>query len=35
MPKDLEKKLRKQAKKKDFGKQRTDAYVYGTIRKLG
>lgn len=35
MPKALEKKLRAEAKKKGFGKERTDRYVYGTLRKLG
>jgi hypothetical protein len=35
MPKDLENKLKKQAKKKGLGEKRTDAYVYGTMRKTG
>ncbi len=35
MPKELEQKLKKQAKKKGFGKKRTAAYVYGTLRKTG
>ena len=35
MPKALEAKLKKQAKKKGFGKERTGAYVYGTLRKTG
>ena len=35
MPKRLERKLRAQAKEKGFGKERTDAYVYGTMNKLG
>jgi len=35
MPKELERKLRKQAKKKGFGEERTDKYVYGTLRKTG
>lgn len=35
MPKTLEQKLKKQAKKKGFGKKRTNAYVYGTLRKTG
>ena len=35
MPNKLEKKLKKEAKKKGFGKKRTGAYVYGTLRKLG
>lgn len=35
MPKELERKLRTEARKKGFGKERTDRYVYGTLRKLG
>lgn len=35
MPKALERKLKAQAKKKGFGKERTDAYVYGSLRKTG
>jgi len=35
MPKALEEKLKRQAKKKGFGKERTGAYVYGTLRKTG
>lgn len=35
MPKALEKKLYKQAKKLKLGKKRTGAYVYGTLRKTG
>lgn len=35
MPLRLERKLRREAKKKGFGKKRTDAYVYGTMRKEG
>ena len=35
MPKALEKKLKKQAHKKGFGKERTNAYVYGTMRNTG
>ena len=35
MPKALEKKLYAEARKKRFGKERTDRYVYGTLRKLG
>ena len=35
MPKALEKALKKEAKKKGFGKERSDAYVYGTLRKTG
>lgn len=35
MPKKLERKLKVQAAKKGFGKKRTGAYVYGTLRKTG
>lgn len=35
MPKKLEQKLKRQAKKKGLGKKRTSAYVYGTLRKTG
>ena len=35
MPKALERKLKKQAKKKGLGKKRTGAYVYGPLRKTG
>jgi hypothetical protein len=35
MPKKLEEALKRQAKKKGFGKKRTGAYVYGTLRKMG
>ena len=35
MPKELEQKLKRQAKKKGLGKKRTDAYVYGSMRKQG
>ncbi len=35
MPKVMERKLKAQAKKKGFGKKRTAAYVYGTMRKTG
>jgi hypothetical protein len=35
MPKKLERKLKREAKKKGFGRKRTGAYVYGTLRKLG
>ena len=34
MPKALEEKLKRQAKKKGFGKERTGAYVYGTLNKI-
>jgi hypothetical protein len=35
MPKELEKKLKKEAKQKGLSKKRADAYVYGTLRKTG
>lgn len=35
MPKTLERKLKKQAKKKGFKGKRADRYVYGTLRKTG
>ena len=35
MPKALERKLKTQARKKGYGKKRSDAYVYGTLRKTG
>ena len=35
MPKALERQLKAKAKKKGFGKERTGAYVYGTLRKTG
>ena len=35
MPKKLEAKLKREAKKKGLGKKRTGAYVYGTMRKAG
>lgn len=35
MPKDLEQKLKREAKAKGFGKERTNRYVYGTLRKEG
>ncbi len=35
MPKALERKLKKQAKKKGLTGKRADAYVYGTMRKTG
>lgn len=34
MPKKLEQKLMKEAKKKGLSKARTGAYVYGTLNKL-
>jgi len=35
MPKKVEKKLMKEAKAKGLSKERTGAYVYGTMNKLG
>jgi len=35
MPKELERKLKKECKKKGLGKERCGAYVYGTLRKTG
>jgi len=35
MPKKMEKKLIAEAHKKGMGEERTGAYVYGTLRKLG
>jgi len=35
MPKAIEKRLIKEAKKKRLSKTRTGAYVYGTLRKMG
>lgn len=35
MPKKLERKLRKTARKRRYGRKRTGAYVYGTLRKMG
>lgn len=35
MPKALEEKLKKQAKKKHLKGESADAYVYGTMRKAG
>lgn len=35
MPKALERKLRKEAKQKGYGKKRANAYVYGTLREIG
>ena len=34
MPKALEEKLKREAKKKGFSKERTGAYVYGTMRNI-
>ncbi len=35
MPKKMERKLKAMVKKKGFGKERSDAYVYGAMRKMG
>ena len=35
MPKKLENRLKKEAKKKGFSGKRAGAYVYGTLRKTG
>jgi hypothetical protein len=35
MPKELEQALLRKAKQRGFGKKRTGAYVYGTLRKTG
>lgn len=35
MPKKMEEKLKKDAKKKGLKGERADAYVYGTMRKTG
>jgi len=35
MPKKLEQRLKRQARKKGLGKKRAGAYVYGTMRKTG
>ena len=35
MPRKLELKLKREAKSKHFGKKRSNAYVYGTLHKLG
>lgn len=35
MPKELENKLKKEARSKGLSKERADAYVYGTLRKTG
>ena len=35
MPKALEAKLKREAKKKGFSKKRAGAYVYGSLRKTG
>ena len=35
MPKELEERLKKQARNKGLSEERADAYVYGTLRKTG
>lgn len=35
MPKELERQLKSQARKKGFKGERADRYVYGTLRKTG
>ena len=35
MPKAMERALKRQAKKKGFGKKRADKYTYGAMRKAG
>ena len=35
MPKAMERKLKAVAKKKGYGKERTGAFVYGSMRKTG
>ena len=35
MPKSVEKALEREAKKKKLGKKAADAYIYGTMRKMG
>ena len=35
MPKKMERALKAKAKKMGLGKERTGAYVYGTMRKMG
>ena len=35
MPEKIEKSLKSQARKKGMSKERTAAYVYGTLRKTG
>ena len=34
MPLKLERRLRREARKKHLGKKRTNAYVYGTLAKI-
>lgn len=35
MPVDLEEKLKATAKERRYGKERTERYVYGTLRRMG
>ncbi|MEA1925861.1 MAG: hypothetical protein U9M90_01265 [Patescibacteria group bacterium] len=35
MPKKIERKLKRQAKKKRLSQKRSGAYIYGTMKKLG
>ena len=35
MPKAMEQKLKTQSKSKGMGKERTNAFIYGTMRKTG
>ena len=35
MPEEMERKLKAEAKKRGYSKERADAYVYGTMRKTG
>lgn len=35
MPKELEEKLSREAESKRLGEKRKNAYIYGTMRKLG
>jgi hypothetical protein len=35
MPKELERKLKREARSRGFSKEKTGAYVYGTLRKTG
>ena len=35
MPKEMEQALKREAAKRGYGKKRSDAYVYGTMRKTG
>lgn len=35
MPKRVERKLKQIAHKKGFGKKRTNAFIYGVMRKMG